>query len=102
MKSKFMQHTRLSLALLFSCAGLANAQYFNSNDGDLILGFGKNASDEVVVNIGSVTNLLVQAPGTTNAIGNFSPSQLTTVYGGSFANLQVSVFGAFSTAPWVG
>jgi hypothetical protein len=100
MKKKLMRPL-LSLVLLFSSIGLANAQYFTVNDGDLMLGFRKSGSSDVVVNIGSVSTLLAMAPGTTNPIGNFSGSQLSAVYT-SFASLQVSVFGAFNAPSWSG
>src|SRR5258708_18929118 len=106
MKKELLLHARLSLGLLLCFAGLANAQYFTANDGDLMLGLRRNTSfgayDEVVVNIGSVTNFLAQAPGTTNTVGNFSPGQLTTVYSGGFANLQVSVFSSVNSSSWAG
>jgi PKD repeat protein len=106
-----LKKTGLKLALLFLLAlpELADAQqFFNYNQfGDVLLGFRKTgsfaATNELVVDLGSITNLLKLPAGTVTNIINFSPTQLTAAFSSGFGNLQWSVSAAFpgSISPWV-
>ena len=112
MKQFSLKRMGLKLAILtiFALPVLASAQTFIYNQyGDVLAGFRKTGSFkgnyEMVVNLGSVTNLLNVSSGTTINITNFSTTQLTNAFmdTGSFGNLQWSVFSSFpgSISPWV-
>ena len=90
---------KLAILTIFALPELAGAQAFSYNQyGDVVAGFRKTGSFkgnyEMVVNLGSVTNLLNVSSGTTINITNFSTTQLTNAFmdTGSFGNLQWSVF----------
>jgi PKD repeat protein len=102
--------TKLALITLLALPELANAQLFNYNQTcDVLAGFRKTGvfkgNFELVVDLGSITNLLNLPIGSTIAITNFAPAQLTNAFidTGDFANLQWSVFAAFplSRGSWV-
>lgn len=85
-------------------AQVAEAQYFNysATNSDLMLGFRKTGSfaesSELVVDLGSVVNLLKLSVGTTITITNVGRLQLTNMCPDDLANLQWSAFSAFPTA----
>src|ERR1044071_9271903 len=98
MTKKFVRLRRLAIALgMLSFAGAAHAQFFTANKGDLLLGFRKTSGGtfELVVNVGSVTNFTALPPGTTVAISNFTPTQLSAAFS-TYGNLQWSVGAAFA------
>ncbi len=111
MKTFFFKKTGLKLALLFTLVlpELAGAQqFFNYNQfGDVLLGFRKTGSfagtNELVVDLGSITNFLKLTAGTVSNINNFSPTQLTAAFSSGYGNLQWSVFTTFpgSLNSWV-
>lgn len=99
----------LKFALLAAAASLvtadiAQAQYFNyqPTNSDLMLGFRKTGSfaenNEMVVDLGSVTNLLRLSVGTTVNISNYSNVQIRNMCPDNLANLQWSAFSAFPQA----
>jgi hypothetical protein len=81
---------------------LASAQFFTAGNGDLVAGFRKTGayqgSYELVVKIGSVTNLLALPAGSSIPINSFSPSQLSGAFS-DYNNLQWSVSGMVSGGP---
>src|SRR5258708_7999227 len=93
--------TRFSLALLvvISFSELGRAQFFVSNKGDLLAGFRKTGTFqgnyELVVNIGNITNYEALSPGTSLAVSNFAPSQLSPAFS-TYNSLQWSVSAAFA------
>lgn len=102
--------SKLALAALLGLPALADAQLFTYNVyGDLLAGFRKTGvyagNYELVVDLGSITNFLNLAAGTTINITNYSTTQLTNAFTdtGSFGNLQWSAFASFqgSVSPWV-
>lgn len=98
------------LSLLCADAG-AQTYFTTSGFGDLIAGFRKNGAapenNELVVNLGNITNLLKLAIGATTNFSNYSKVQITNMCPDNLANLQWSVFSAFqrrggiSESPWV-
>jgi PKD repeat protein len=101
---------KLVILTILALPELAGAQVFSYNQyGDVLAGFRKTGSFkgnyELVVDLGSVTNLLNVSSGTTINITNFSTTQLTNAFmdTGSYGNLQWSVFSSFpgSISPWV-
>jgi PKD repeat protein len=102
---------KLAVLALLVLPELASAQLFSFNPyGDVLAGFrktGANAGNyELVVDVGSVTNLLSLTAGSTINITNFSPSQLTDAFT-NYNNLQWSAFtgvpagGGRNPPPWV-
>jgi hypothetical protein len=90
---------KLVLLALLVLPELASAQFFSFDPyGDVLAGFretGVNAGNyELVVDVGSITNMLVMAPNTTITITNFSPSQLSDAFS-NYNNLQWSAFSGF-------
>ena len=85
-------------------AELGNAQFFTASKGDLLTGFRKTSGGtyELVVNIGNVTNFIAVTPGTTIAVSNFTPTQLSAAFSW-YNNLQWSVSAAFAgSSAWMG
>ncbi|SPE55819.1 exported hypothetical protein [Verrucomicrobia bacterium] len=89
-----------TIFLALSLAGLAQgtlAQTFTYNVADLCLGFRKTGdyqeNNEVVVDIGQASGYVGLSIGTTIAVPNFSPSQLSPGSFTSLNNLQWSVTG---------
>ena len=86
----------------------ANAQFFSYNStGDTLLGFRKTGTHqgnyELVVNIGSVTNLIRIPAGQTINITNFNASQLSDAFADGFQNLQWSACAGFpGSSSWAG
>ena len=99
---------KLALLAVFASPELASAQYFSwsQTDSEVLLGFRKsgnyvNNPYDLVVNFGSVTNLLKLSPGMTINITNFSASQLADAFSSTYAgvtNLQWSAFATFYNA----
>lgn len=98
---------QLMMLALLTLPELASAQFFSYNEyGDVLAGFrktGVNAGNyELVVDLGSVTNLLKLPIGTTTNITRFSPSQLTDAFPNGYGNLQWSAFSYFTgNSSWV-
>jgi hypothetical protein len=92
----------LALANRTSAAG----QFQYSQNGDLLAGFRKPGlgSYELVVNLGNVTNLENMVAGTTVALNNFSPAQLTAAFPDGFGSLNWSVSTSLKSviSPWGG
>lgn len=88
--------------------GAANAQFFSYNSaGDTLLGFRKTGTHqgnyELVVNIGSVTNLIRVPAGQTINITNFHASLLSDAFADGFQNLQWSACAGFpGSSSWAG
>jgi hypothetical protein len=98
------------LSLLSTEIAGAQTYYTPSGYGDLVAGFRKTGSfaenNEMVVNLGNVTNFLKLSIGTTINITNYSRLQLTNMCPDNLENLQWSVFSTFQAhgfpdAPWV-
>jgi hypothetical protein len=105
-KSKIQTNMKIKKLALLSAAVagslVANAQTFNYNQGDLLVGFrSAGAADDLVVDIGS-PSLYVGAPNPVVLTGTyFTTSQLTDA-GISLTNLSYSVFADDSSANlWV-
>ena len=78
---------------------MVNAQYFNPpGNGDLLAGFRKTGShqgtNELVVYVGNVTNLISLSIGSSLTLGNVNSARLTDAFSSDFTYLQWSVFGA--------
>ncbi len=89
----------LGSVLLPEIAG-AQTPTFQFNDyGDVIIGFRKTGNNphlyELVVDIGSVTNLVALSAGSQITITNFSQARLTDAFADGNGNLQWSAFSAF-------
>lgn len=101
---KFLKHTSALSVLLVPLAPAAWAQPFAYTNNDLALGFRKTSihqeSYEAVVNIGSATNYVDLAPGTTISVPNFTASQLTpdTFSDLTFLSWSVTGFSKTNTA----
>ncbi len=84
------------------------AQYFFNipGDGDLLAGFRKTGAhqgtNELVVYLGNVTNLLALPLGSTITMSNIPPARLTEAFSSDYTYLQWSVFGASYelSSPW--
>jgi hypothetical protein len=108
---KTKQSTRSILKCFCSIIAISplvlNAQTFPiPNKGDAIAGFRKTGTAqgnyEVVVNIGSITNLTHLAPGVQVSVTGYSSSQLTGAFP-DYNNLQWSVSAAFfGISSWSG
>jgi hypothetical protein len=84
----------------------SDAQSFSAHNGDLLSAFSKTgvhqANYEVVVNIGNITNFLNLQSGSTIAITNYTPSQLSDAFS-DYNFLQWSVSGSFpGLGRWAG
>jgi hypothetical protein len=96
-KKKYLPWLRIGFLGLVSSAQLASAQNFTaSTNGDLIAGFrktGANAGNyELVVDLGSVTNLLAMSTGATVTMSNLTSGVLSDSFPTGNGNLQWSVF----------
>lgn len=103
MTSRVSQARRLAavLAVGLFAPVLCQAQYFDyatssSGRGALLAGFRKPGvgTYELVVKVGSITDLLAVPAGTTTPIGAFTPAQLAAAFS-DFNNLNWSVIGTF-------
>ncbi len=80
---------------------VASAQQFKYNSiGDVLAGFRKTTNaglNELVVDLGSVTNFLALPAGSTITISNYSTTQITNAFAdtGGFDNLNWSAFSQF-------
>jgi hypothetical protein len=108
MTQKLVRLTQVWIGLMgvVSLTQLAEAQPFVAHNGDLIAGFRKTgahqANYELVVNVGNITNFEALSPGSTVAISNYVPSQLSDAFS-DYNNLQWSVAAAFpGAAKWAG
>ena len=102
-KKKYLPWLRIGFFGLVSSAQLASAQNFTaSTNGDLIAGFrktgGNAGSYELVVDMGSVTNLLAMSPGATVTMSNLTSGVLSDSFPTGNGNLQWSVFSSFKNA----
>ncbi len=92
----FIPRAASIVAALASLCPSAVAQPFAYSGNDLLLGFRKTgayqANYELVVNLGSATNYLDLAAGTTVPVPNFSPKQLSDSVG-DFNRLHWSILG---------
>ncbi len=119
MNNSFRNYLLLTLSLLvvLGLPGPATAQIFNFNTtGDVLAGFRKMNSStlqdqggyELVVNLGSVTNLLSVPAGSTITLSNVNYSALTNTFfdtAGSepvLSEIQWSAFGAVPQQPGSG
>jgi PKD repeat protein len=102
--------SKLALVALLGLPELAGAQLFTYNVyGDLLAGFRKTGvyagNYDLVVDLGSITNFLNLAAGTTVNITNYSTTQMTNAFvdTGNLGNLQWSAFASFQGAlnSWV-
>lgn len=98
----------LAVVLLLPELALATGAFNFNSAGDVLAGFrktGVNAGkNELVVDLGNVTNFLALPAGATITITNVSPGQLTNAFTdtGGFQNLQWSVFSTFVVSgSWV-
>jgi hypothetical protein len=86
----------IALGSILTLIEPAKAQVFSYNLNDLVLGFRKTGANqanyEMVVDIGAGTNYVGLPLGSTIAISNYAPAQLTGAVGTS-ANLNWSVLG---------
>jgi hypothetical protein len=94
---KYLLKWILFAAVLLPCVG--QAQYFSiPGNGDLLAGFRKTGAhqgtNELVVGLGNITNLLKLPIGSTITLSNLPPERLTDAFGSDFTFLQWSVFGA--------
>jgi hypothetical protein len=90
---------RLGGRVLLCCVAIATIRQlhagFQYNNRDLILGFRQTTgSSDLVVNLGSVTNIYTIAPGVTITITNLATNQLRT----TFANLNRVSWSVTSTS----
>ncbi|HEY1786643.1 MAG TPA: PKD domain-containing protein [Verrucomicrobiae bacterium] len=92
---------KLGVLALLALPELAGAQtYFNYNEtGDVLAGFRKTGTadttaNEMVSDLGNVTNYLALSAGTTITITNFTAAQLTYAFA-NYNNLQWSAFTTF-------
>lgn len=100
---------KLGLVAVLMLPELTSAQVFNYNStGDVLAGFrktGNNAGlNEMVADLGNVTNFLNVPVGTAISITNYSTTQLTNAFTdtGGFQYLQWSAFSQFQgNSPWV-
>ena len=80
---------------------VASAQQFKYNSiGDVLAGFRKTTNaglNELVVDLGSVTNFLALPAGSTITVSNYSTTQITNAFAdtGGFDNLNWSAFSQF-------
>ena len=94
----------LSCSLLLP-ASLSAQQFKYTLYGDLLAGFRKPGvgTYELVVHIGNVTNFEQLLPGTTVAVTNYTPAQLSNAFADGFGGLSWSVTSAFQgLATWAG
>jgi hypothetical protein len=96
----------LALSALLLPAAVGAQTFVYSGTGDLLAGFRKTGnfqgSNEVVANIGNITDLLLMTPGAQSNLTVPSASQLAAAYTNGNVNLQWSFFSTFSgTSPWV-
>jgi hypothetical protein len=91
------QHLKFGSYLLAGMAGMAmlvptaRAQFAQTQDVTLFLGFRNAGANDYVVNIGTIGSYLAQGPGTIN-VSSYNASDLSTFMGG-FNSLTLSVFG---------
>jgi len=93
-KRRVVKWAVLAVAVL---PGIARAQLFNYQTGDVLGGFRKTSPEglyELVVDLGNVTNFIKLPAGTTINITNYTAVQITNAFAdtGGFENLQWSVF----------
>jgi hypothetical protein len=109
MRKYRLQWLRWSFLLLgfADSAPLVQAQYFNlPGNGDLVAGFRKTGAhqgtNELVVYLDNITNLLAVQMGSTITLSNLSATRLTDAFSSDYTYLQWSVFGAnFNlSSPW--
>jgi len=99
----------LGLIAVMLLPEVTSAQVFNYNSiGDVLAGFrktGNNAGlNELVVDLGSITNFLSLPAGTTVNITNYSTTQITNAFvdTGGFQFLQWSAFSQFQfNSSWI-
>ncbi len=113
MKKRILKWSSLNLVLLgFAASPVAvQAQFFNGNNppanGDLLAGFRKTGAhqgtNELVVDIGNITNLLALPLGSTMTMANVPPARLTDAFSSDYTFLQWSVFSANYnvSSPWI-
>jgi hypothetical protein len=104
MKKRILKWSSLNLVLLSFAASpvVVQAQFFNNGsspaNGDLLAGFRKTGAhqgtNELVVNIGNITNLLTLPLGSTLTMANVPPARLTDAFSSDYTFLQWSVFSA--------
>lgn len=87
------------LSLLFAQIAGAQTYFTTTGFGDLLAGFRKTGTNieanQLVVNLGNITNLLALSAGTTINMSNYSIVQMTNMCPDNLANLQWSVFAGF-------
>src|SRR5215471_15404177 len=99
MISKLNHFIKISLsgAVILTMGVIASGQPFQYQDGDLIMTFRKNGAFqenyELVVDIGSATNYVTLAIGTTITVPNVSPTQVVPDSFNTYSNLSWAVVG---------
>jgi len=97
----------------YSLAISANTNYpgqgtnfqFSQQFGNVLAGFRKaGVTNELVVNLGGITNLEALSIGTTVTLSNFAPSQLAAAFPGGLGNVSWSASASFAGAfgSWAG
>lgn len=95
--------TKSTQGLLLKAIGVAvlatgvQAAPFVYNAQDLLLGIQSTGANEFVANIGSASTYTGAAAGSTFAVGGYTPSQITSAFGG-FDGLSLSISGDIRTS----
>jgi hypothetical protein len=86
--------------MLFAAADTQNLNAFtyNNESADLLLVFRRDPQNDIVFNLGSVSNYLNKANGTVLTVTNFRLAAVTANYGANLSGVSVSLFAVTTAA----